>query len=115
MGLFSAMARIASIPLIVLTGCTAQLQQTEPSPAPSQPPPIAPPTQPVAAPLPSAIVPATAPSRARISLPQQRFSVPENTRDPVLVQHGVEEWLDRQPEYPAYQKFAILHRMRQES
>ena len=56
-----------------------------------------------------------APTPARMPLPQQRFSVPENTRDPVLVERGVKEWLDQQPEYPIYQKVAILHRMRQES
>ena len=48
-------------------------------------------------------------------LPQQRFSVPENTRDPILVERGVNEWLDRQPGYPVYQKIAIIQRMRQES
>lgn len=106
MGLFSAMARIASIPLVVLTGCTAQVYQAEP-PAPSQPPPI----PPVVTPTPSAVAPAP----ARTLLSQQRFSVPENTRDPVLVERGVKEWLDRRPEYPMYQKVAILHRMRQES
>src|SRR3954447_17861462 len=111
MGLLNAMARIASIPLIVLAGCTAQLHQTEPSPAPPQPPP----TPPVAVPTPSVVVPEPAPTPARLPLPQQRFSVPENTRDPVLVERGVKEWLDQQPEYPIYQKVAILHRMRQES
>src|SRR3954451_50457 len=111
MGLFSAMARIASIPLIVLTGCTAQSQQIEPSPAPTQPPPI----PPVAVPTPSVVVPESAPTPARLPLPQQRFSVPENTRDPVLVEHGIKEWLDRQPGYPVHQRFAILRRMRQES
>jgi len=50
-----------------------------------------------------------------VPLPQQRFSVPENTRDPVLVERGIGEWLDQQPEYPIHQKVAILHRMRQES
>jgi hypothetical protein len=48
-------------------------------------------------------------------VPQQRFSVPENTRDPVLVEHGVKEWLDHQPGYPTHQKVAIMRRMRQES
>jgi hypothetical protein len=115
MGLFNAMARIASIPLIVVTGCTAQLHQTEPPEALPQPPTIAPPPLPVAAPTPSVVAPQPAPSPARIPLPQQRFSVPENTRDPVLVERGVGEWLDRQPEYPVYQKAAILRRMRQES
>jgi hypothetical protein len=110
MGLFSAMARIASIPLIVLTGCTAQVYQTEP-PAPPQPPP----TPPVAAPTPSVVAPESAPTPARLPLPQQRFSVSENTRDPVLVERGVTEWLDRQPGYPIYQKVAILRRMQQES
>jgi hypothetical protein len=111
MGLFSAMARIASIPLVILTGCTAQGYQTEPPLAPPQPPP----TPPVAVPTPSVVVPEPAPTPARLPLPQQRFSVPENTRDPVLVERGVKEWLDQQPEYPIYQKVAILHRMRQES
>jgi hypothetical protein len=111
MSLFSAMAQIASIPLIVLTGCTAQLQQTEPSPAPSQ----ASPTSPLAALTPSAVAPEPALIPARMPLPQQRFSVPENALDPVLVEYGVREWLDQQPEYPIYQKVAILQRMRQES
>jgi hypothetical protein len=107
MDLFSAMARIASIPLVILTGCTAQIYQSEPLAAPL---PQAP-TSPVAAPTPSA----AAPEPARVPLPQQRFSVPENTRDPVLVERGIGEWLDQQPEYPIHQKVAILHRMRQES
>ena len=111
MGLFSAMARIASIPLVVLTGCTAQLYQTEPTSAPPQPPSI----PPGATPTPSVLAPESAPTPARTPIPQQRFSVPENTRDPVLVERGVEEWLDRQPQYPVHQKIAILHRMRQES
>jgi hypothetical protein len=106
MGLFSAMTRIASIPLFILTGCTAQVYQAEP-PTPSQPPP----TSPVAVPTSSVV----APTPVRMPLPQQRFSVPENTRDPVLVERGVTEWLDRQPGYPIYQKVAILRRMRQES
>ena len=110
MGLFSAMARIASIPLIILTGCTAQVYETDP-PAPSQPPP----TLPVATPTPSVVAPESAPAPARLPLPQQRFSVPENTRDPVLVEQGIKEWLDQQPEYPSHQKLAILQRMRQES
>src|SRR4051794_612497 len=105
MSLFSAMARIASIPLVILTGCTAQNYQSEPPAA--LPPPA--PTLPVATPS------AVAPEPAQLSLPQQRFSVPENTRDPVLVEQGVGEWLDQQPEYPIHQKVAILHRMRQES
>jgi hypothetical protein len=108
MGLFSAMARIATIPLVVLTGCTAQFHQTEPPQAPPQPPPIAPPTPPVVAPEP-------APFPARMPVPQQRFSVPENTRDPALIEHGITEWLDRQPGYPIYQKVAIFRRIRQES
>jgi hypothetical protein len=115
MGLFRAIARVASVPLIVLTGCTAQLHQTEPSSAPPQPPPVAPRTPPVAAPTPSVVAPEPAPSPARMPLPQQRFSVPENARDPVLVERGVTEWLDRQPGYPIHQKVAILRRMRQES
>jgi hypothetical protein len=111
MGLFSAMARIASIPLVGLTGCTAQLHQTEPSPAPPQPPP----TAAVATSTPSVVVPEPPPSSARMPLPQQRFNVPENTRDPILVERGVSEWLDRQPGYPVYQKIAVIQRMRQES
>jgi hypothetical protein len=107
MGLFSAVARVASIPLVILTGCTAQGYQTDPPSAPPQPPP----TPPSATPTPAA----TAPTPARLPLPRQRFSVPENTRDPVLVEQGVREWLDQQPEYPTHQKSAILHRMRQES
>jgi hypothetical protein len=107
MGLLSAMARIASIPLVVLTGCTAQLYQTE---LPAAPPQL-PPAPPVAAPAP----PVVAPEPARMPIPQQRFSVPENTRDPVLVERGVKEWLDERPGYPIYQKAAILRRMRQES
>jgi hypothetical protein len=115
MGLFSAMARIASIPLIVLTGCTAQLHQIEPLQAPPQSPPIAPPIPPVAASTPTVVTPEPVPSPARIPIPQQRFSVPENTRDPVLVERGVTEWLDRQPGYQIHQKVTILRRMRQES
>jgi hypothetical protein len=111
MGLFIAMARIASIPLVILTGCTAQIYLTEPSSAPLQPPP----TSTVAVPTPSAAAPEPAPTPARIPLSQQRFSVPDNTRDPMLVERGVREWLDQQPEYPIYQKAAILHRVRQES
>jgi hypothetical protein len=111
MGLFSAMARITSIPFVVLTGCTAQLYHTEPLPAPLQPP-----SQPPGdTPTPSVSAPESAPTPARTPIPQQRFSVPENTRDPVLVERGVEEWLDRQPQYPVHQKIAILHRIRQES
>src|SRR5689334_20991221 len=100
MGLFSAMARIASIPLVVLTDCTAQLHQTEPLSAPPQPPP----TPPVATLTPSAVAPESTPTAARTPIPQQRFSIPENTRDPVLVERGVEEWLDQQPQYPVHQK-----------
>src|ERR1044072_4670834 len=106
MGLFSAMARIASIPLIVVTGCTAPLHHTELAPAPPQPPP----EPPVAAPSPPVVAPEPAPTPARLPVPQQRFSVPENTRDPVLVERGVKEWLDEQPEYPIYQKGAVLRR-----
>jgi hypothetical protein len=111
MGLYSAMARIASIPLVILTGCTAQGYQIEPPLALTQPPP----TPPVAVPTPSVVVPESVPTPARLPLPQQRFSVPENTSDPVLVERGVKEWLEQQPEYPIYQKVAVLHRMRQES
>src|SRR3954447_24100937 len=75
MGLFSAMARIASIPLIILTGCTAQVYETDP-PAPPQPPA----TLPVTTPTPSVVAPELAPAPARLPLPPQRFSVPENTR-----------------------------------
>jgi hypothetical protein len=107
MSLFNAMAQIASISLVVLTGCTTQGYQSEPSSAPSQPPPV----PPVAMPTPTG----TVGTPARLPLPQQRFSVPENTRDPVLVEQGVREWLDQKPEYPIHQKVAILHRMRQES
>src|SRR4051794_12516854 len=107
MGLLSAMERIASIPLVFLTGCTAQVYQSEPPSAPPQPPS----TPPVAIPTPAT----TVPTPARLPLPQQRFSVPENTRDPVLVERGVKEWLDQRPKYPIHQKVAILHRMRQES
>ena len=111
MGLFSAMARIASIPFVVLTGCTAQVYQSEPQSAPPSPPS----TPAVAAPTPSVVAPEPALPTARLPLPQPRFSVPENARDPVLVERGVREWLDVQPEYPIHQKVAILHRMRQES
>jgi len=115
MDLYKAMARIASIPFLVVTGCTADLHQTEPSPASSEPPSIAPPAPPLTNFPPSVVPPEPAPFSAQTPLTQDQFSVPGNTRDPVLVERGVGEWLDRQPGYPAHQKTAILHRMRQES
>lgn len=44
------------------------------------------------------------------------YTVPTDTRDPVLVERGVREWLHRhEAEYPPFRQAAILRRMRQES
>jgi hypothetical protein len=105
--MLKALARIASIPLILLSGCVVHKGGEIPPPPPAAPAPVPPQAMPQ---LPPAPPPAPPPPRR-----QSRITVPENTRDPVLVEQGVREWLAERPEYPHFQKVAILHRMKQES
>lgn len=108
--MLKALARIASIPLVVLCGCTVH-KGGEVTPQAAPPPPAPPP---VAAP-PAAPPQAEQPPPPPRKFQQSRISVPANTRDPALVEEGVKEWLAQRPDYPHFQKVAILHRMRQES
>src|SRR5688572_22631870 len=113
---FIQAARIAPIALVILAGCAERPKPPPPPPPlivqqPAPPPPPAAglpaPPQPLMEPQPGG--PRPPPPRRPVS------SVPENTRNPVLVERGVREWLDNHSEYTAPQKVAILHRMKQES
>ena len=92
--------RFVPVMFVLLFGCTRTAET----------PPPAPPPTPPAAELPPPPLPEPPPRPKR-----QSYSVPENTRNPVLVEKGVHEWLDRHPDYEEYKKVAILRRMRQES
>lgn len=117
-------ALIAPISLVVLlSACT---DQKRPAPETAAPPPPAPSVPPAAAlpPPPVAVPPEPSPppqrpirrqSNAAPREQAKKYSVPPNTRDPVLVEKGVREWLAQHADYDAAQKAAILKRMRVES
>ncbi len=95
---------------VLLVGCA---KQTQIDSAPPPPPPPLPPAVEAAPPPPPEIPPPPPPPPKRSSQTTS-YGVPEDTRDPVLVERGVTEWLSANG-YKDYQKVAMVRRIRQES